>query len=374
MSPVSTSDVGMLIISPPSGPSAESTNENLYPLITWETYRQDLRNFQIPVYYAKDLVSLLHDYINASDEYSRGSPHMRHVFESAIRENTGEDEPDAPWIEVVNDVDDEPTPPWEFFYTNKIWLGEGISPPDITKLVGCDCKGRCDPKSTTCTCLRRQNSFLTNFYDHGFAYDNKGRLRTPGPPIFECNALCACDDDECKNRVVQHGRKCGVSIKKTLDKGWGVFATKRILKGTFIGLYAGEFLRDDVSERRGLVYDKSGRTYLLDIDFYFLENPDEDAKYVVDAYHAGNFTRFLNNSCDPNCKVNPCYINEPDLEKPLMTLFARRDIAAGEELCFSYQGYDPDNTDENDQKDKAAHSIVNVCRCGAATCTGYMFG
>jgi histone-lysine N-methyltransferase SUV39H len=68
---------------------------------------------------------------------------------------------------------------------------------------------------------------------------------------------------------VQHGRQCHIAIKKTADKGWGetfllfplssrvilsagVFATRRIPKGTFIGVYAGEFLRDDVCERRGL--------------------------------------------------------------------------------------------------------------------------
>jgi len=117
------------------------------------------------------------------------------------------------------------------------------------------------------------------------------------------------------------------------------------------------------------VYDKSGRTYLLDIDFYYMD----EMNYVVDAYHAGNFTRFLNNSCDPNCKVVPCYINEPNIEKPLLTLFAKRDVAAGEELCFSYQGYDPDDLDEAEVQDKA-HSIVNKCLCGAARCTGFMFG
>ncbi|KAJ7720302.1 hypothetical protein DFH07DRAFT_760927, partial [Mycena maculata] len=346
-------------------------DETVYPVITWESYRQDLSNFQPRVYYARDLVSLLHDYINSYDEYFRSSPNMRLVFESAIRANTAEDEPDAPQIQVVNMVDHEPCPPWEFYYTNKIWLGEEIDPPDITQLVGCDCKGKCNPKSTTCSCVKRQSSFYKELHDPGFAYDNKGRLRVQtGIPIFECNALCSCDDDECKNRVVQHGRKCSVNIQKTPNKGWGVFAPKKIQGGTFIGVYSGEFLRDDVSESRGLVYDKSGRTYLLDIDFYHLKELG-DCQYVVDAYHAGNFTRFLNNSCDPNCKVTPCYINEPDIQKPLLTLFATRDIAPGEELCFSYSGYDPNNPDEDEGK--GANSIKNKCYCGAAKCTGAIF-
>jgi len=199
-------------------------------------------------------------------------------------------------------------------------------------------------------------------------------LRIPGVPVFECNAHCSCDDDDCKNRVVQKGRKCSVNIKKTSNKGWGVFASKKIAKGTYIGLYSGEFLKDDECERRGLVYDQSGRTYLLDIDFYYLK-PFGDVQYVVDAYHVGNFTRFLNNSCDPNCKVNPCYINEPDIRRPLLALFATRDVGIGEELCFSYNGHDPDNPEDDDDDDLlGSKSIKNKCYCGAVKCRGFMFG
>ncbi|KAF7368935.1 hypothetical protein MVEN_00219700 [Mycena venus] len=358
--------------------SVEPATATQYPIITWQSYKQDPSNFQPRVYYAKNLVSKLHDYIHSYGESFRMLPHLRTVFESAMRENTADDEPDAPWIEVVNEVDDEPAPPWEFYYTNKLWLGDGVDPPDMSQLVGCDCKGRCDPKSKTCSCLQRQNEYLKGYIDPGFAYDHKGRLRTDGTPIFECNSLCACDDDECRNRVVQHGRKCHVAIKKTVDKGWGVFATKRIHKGTFVGLYSGEFLRDDICERRGLVYDKSGRTYLMNLDWYYLKELNSDIEYTVDAYHAGNFTRFLNHSCEPNCKVQPCYIDEPDIMKSLVTLFASKDIAAGEELSFSYDGYDPDKADNDDEDEdnlQGSNSMTkNKCFCKAARCRGFMFG
>ncbi|KAJ7621086.1 hypothetical protein FB45DRAFT_754091 [Roridomyces roridus] len=358
----------------------EVENVTPYPVTTWKSYRQDLTKMDLPVRWASDLVSKLHDYINSYHDEFRALSHMRQVFESTIRQNTAEDEPDAPWIEVTNEVDADPAPPWEFYYSNHMWLGDGIDPPDVTKLVGCDCKGKCDPKSETCSCLKRQAPYYsdqdTEIFPPGFAYDSKGRLRTitSAAPVFECNALCSCDDEECMNRVVQHGRRVSVALRKTENKGWGVFATKKILKGTFVGVYAGEFLRDDECERRGLVYDKSGRTYLLDIDFYYLqqarENPESslECQYVVDAYHVGNFTRFLNNSCDPNCRVIPCYINEPDINKPLMTMFTRIDVAAGEELCFSYYGIDPDNPDEEQVERTGRDGIKNECRCGAKNC------
>jgi hypothetical protein len=49
-----------------------------------------------------------------------------------------------------------------------------------------------------------------------------------------------------------------------------------------------------------------------------------------------------NHSCDPNCAMNACYVNEANLDKPYLTLFTRRDVLPWEELCFSYTGYDSD--------------------------------
>ncbi|KAK7052401.1 hypothetical protein R3P38DRAFT_2860101 [Favolaschia claudopus] len=358
--------------------SVESAAQSPYPVLTWQSYKQDLRNFKPRVHYATELVSTLHDHVHSYDETFRMLPHMRQVFESAILENTAEDEPDAPAIKIINDVDDEPSPPWEFYYSNELWLGEGIDPPDMSKLVGCDCVGKCDPKSTTCSCLKRQRKELVDYGVDGFAYDNKGCLKFRGPPVFECNSLCACDDDECKNRVVQHGRKCQVAIKKTADKGWGVFNAggKKIPKGTFIGLYTGEFLRDDICERRGLVYDKSGRTYLMSHDWYHTEELNPDVEYTVDAYHVGN-----NHSCDPNCHVNACYIDHPDIFQCHIALFALREIGPEEELCFAYSGISgPDGSDNADDEDgdeddgKGSKSFAkNKCFCGAPACRGFMF-
>jgi [histone H3]-lysine9 N-trimethyltransferase SUV39H len=40
--------------------------------------------------------------------------------------------------------------------------------------------------------------------------------------------------------------------------------------------------------------------------------------------------------------MNACYINEANLDKPLLALFTRRDVLPWEELCFSYTGYESD--------------------------------
>jgi [histone H3]-lysine9 N-trimethyltransferase SUV39H len=148
--------------------------------------------------YTKNIPHLLHDRLNQMDEFYRKSGMARAVLEATIVENTAEDEPKAPRIQVINDVDEESTPPWEFYYSNQVWLGEGISPPDYEGLRGCGCRGRCDPRSQTCLCVQRQHEFYEG--TEGFIYDDKGRLRDHYYPIFECNDACDCTED-CPNRV-----------------------------------------------------------------------------------------------------------------------------------------------------------------------------
>ncbi|TDL21679.1 SET domain-containing protein [Rickenella mellea] len=326
---------------------------------------------------AENLPHDLEDLVNALPEWQRNMPVVRLAFESAISENTVDDEPDAPPIEVRNDVDDEITPPWEFHYSNRMWHGKGVPPPDVKNLRGCDCVGACNPKSLTCACVKRQRKFFKDEPGFsGFMYDEKGRLHLEyaGYPIFECNDLCQCTDD-CRNRVAQLGRKCMVDIVKTPNKGWGIFARHKIVKGTYVGIYAGELLKDDEGEERGKIYNQFGRTYLFDIDFWYIRKAKgkhgaDWQPYTVDAYHAGN-----NHSCDPNCLINACYINEANIDKPLMTLFTQRDINENEELTFSYYG-DPDDDAvpvAAGAGSSGADSVYRRCECGAPKCRGRLF-
>ncbi|TFK24558.1 SET domain-containing protein [Coprinopsis marcescibilis] len=365
-----------------------------YECLTFNDYRQSIKDNPFEVYYARDLPHQLQDFINAMDqEQIRNLPGMTQVFEAFILEHTVLDEPDAPPIKVINEVDHEPTPPWEFQYSNRMWHSDNVPPPDVKNLEGCDCIGGCDPRSKTCKCLKKQMDAIAMVdaagaegeegpvlpMQHEFAYDKAGRLRQPGYPIFECNSLCGCDED-CRNRVVQNGRKVAVSIQKTEHKGWGVFAgPKKIPRGTFLGIYAGEILSEEEGQTRGLVYNKFGRTYLFDLDFYHLQvDEDWDVKYVVDAYQVGNFTRFLNHSCSPNCRIYPCYINEANIDKPLLSVFADRDIEPFEEICFNYNGDQADDLAtraENTQNpaSQKRDAIYQRCMCGAENCTGLMF-
>ncbi|KAG5637338.1 hypothetical protein H0H81_004894 [Sphagnurus paluster] len=370
--------------SPPLDPSLPVPTKLYggYASVSWASYRADPTNFRPRVHYAADLPHAQQDAINALPESLQRNPVMARILESTIQANTAFDEPDAPPIEVVNTVDNDPTPPWEFYYSNAMWHGKDVPPPHVEGLVSCGCRGRCDPKSKKCACIMRQQEERWKAHEvtQDFMYSATGKLKsTGGYPVFECNDMCGCGD-ECRNRVVQHGRKCAIRIQKTEEKGWGVFAgNKKIPAGTYLGIYAGELLTEKEAEERGKNYNKSGRTYLFDIDVFYLKPEDDpgswNVKYVVDAYHAGNFTRFLNHSCDANAQIVPVYVNEANIDKPFLAVFSGRDIEAFEEICFSYLGGGDEDDDDkgSPSSSRGGDAVYQQCACKAANCTGKMF-
>lgn len=175
------------------------------------TPRRLLEENPPPVHYAKDLPHGILDEINSMPEPYRNSDNIRDLFESLMRQNTYEDEPDAPRILLQNEWDDHATPPWEFHYSNRVWLGKGVPAPNFSSLQGCDCEGECNSK--TCACYKRNRRYAnleTETYD-GWPYetDQKGkrsdkprmlRLKSTAYPVFECNAMCGCSES-CINRV-----------------------------------------------------------------------------------------------------------------------------------------------------------------------------
>ncbi|KAF9044746.1 SET domain-containing protein [Hymenopellis radicata] len=333
----------------------------------WADIREDLRRQQPKYLLARDLPSRLQDYINNRPAESRGHPQMRRLFEHEIYINSADTEHDAPEIKVENSVDDEPCPPWEFYYTNEMWHTDDIPPPTREGLVGCDCVGDCSTNKN-CACRKHQLEKAGEYASGDFAYHPDGRVKVDarGVPIWECNDMCRCDG-HCVNRVVQRGRKCPVKIVKTLEKGWGVFycGPKKLPEGSFVGIYSGELVTFDVGEQRGPTYDQSGRTYMLDLDFYHIRQKYEnDHRLSIDAYHAGN-----NHSCAPNCCLQPVYINDGELKKPLMAFFTLKDLLPEEELTFSYFG-ELDRIDSGTEKQEDPKAVFAPCRCGAKMCIG----
>jgi SET domain-containing protein len=130
--------------------------------------------------------------------------------------------------------------------------------------------------------------------------------------------------------------------------GLGVFASRRIKKGTRVIEYLGERISHAEADRR---YDdkneNDNHTFLFIVD----------ARTVIDAGVNGNEARFVNHGCEPNC--------ESLIENRRVFIEAIRDIAAGEELTYDYQI-------QREADDPPDIDVIFACRCGAACCRGTM--
>ncbi|XP_033110606.1 histone-lysine N-methyltransferase SETMAR-like [Anneissia japonica] len=216
----------------------------------------------------------------------------------------------------------------DFEYTVENVSGPGCQqdPSELT-LGGCDCGVlSC---GLHCSCVQ---NFGQNFDDDSCLLEitlNSASLYVK--PTFECNGSCRCGDI-CKNRVVQNGINIPLLVFKTKSKGLGLRALETIRKGQFVCEYAGEILGRSEAKLRTDAKSIEEMNYLLVLK----EHAGKDMTVTyIDPTNFGNVGRFINHSCNPNLEVIPVRVNN---ETPRAALFARRDIAVGEELCYSYHG------------------------------------
>ncbi|MCD8481810.1 MAG: SET domain-containing protein-lysine N-methyltransferase [Verrucomicrobia bacterium] len=136
-------------------------------------------------------------------------------------------------------------------------------------------------------------------------------------------------------------------VRESPIHGKGLFARRAIRAGTRIVEYVGELISKEESTQRGLaLMEQAQRTGGASV-YIFELNDNHD----LDGNFEWNPARLCNHSCDPNCEV----VNEDDR----LFMYALRDISKSEELSFDY-GYD------------IAHFLDHPCRCGSASCAGYI--
>lgn len=199
-------------------------------------------------------------------------------------------------------------------------------------------------------------------------------------PIYECNVNCNCGP-VCKSRVVQKGRKVPLTIFKTANRGWGLSCKEDLIQGEFIDTYLGEVITNEEADRReSQANTKEKASYLYSLDKFVGGDPDltVDNCYVVDGQYMGGPTRFINHSCEPNCRQFTVSYNKHDLRIYDLAFFAIEDIPKGTELTFDY--VDPNEEEEEDvtrKREEAARDPRNLdkvpCNCGARKCRGYLW-
>jgi SET domain-containing protein len=143
-------------------------------------------------------------------------------------------------------------------------------------------------------------------------------------------------------------RRPMIEVRHSPVHGYGVFALRRIRKGTTVIEYLGDRItHDEADERYADKDEKDNHTFLFTVN----------SKIVIDAGRNGNEARFINHGCEPNC--------ESGILAKRVFIDALRTIQPGEELVYDYQiTRDPDDPDDVDE--------IFACRCGAPNCRGSM--
>ncbi|KAG7387816.1 hypothetical protein PHYBOEH_008130 [Phytophthora boehmeriae] len=160
----------------------------------------------------------------------------------------------------------------------------------------------------------------------------------------ECPPSCPAGHF-CMNQRLQHPEKYPLLEPfRTQHKGYGVRTRQQISQQSIVGEYVGEIIDQKELARRL----KSVPRHELNF-YYLLLAPG----VYIDARNKGSFTRFVNHSCDPNCKTEKWTVKG----ETRIAVIALRDIQEGEELTFDYQW-------------KALGSRQIKCFCNAANCKG----
>jgi SET domain-containing protein len=137
-------------------------------------------------------------------------------------------------------------------------------------------------------------------------------------------------------------------VRNSPIHGRGVFAARRIRKGTKILEYKGERISNREADRR---YDdtkmKRHHTFLFTLD----------KRTVIDGALSagGGDASYINHSCDPNC--------EAIITGKRIFIHALTTIEPGDELAYDYQY---ERTGENDDELEKFY----LCKCGAENCRG----
>lgn len=331
----------------------------------------------------------------------------------------------GPPVTVFNDID-ESSPSVNFRFVNESVLGRDVSRAPDEVMIGCDCKEHYGPNPgcqyLKCECL--EDSALNDSGSHVFPYSSarrdKGCLRPfyleSRHHIYECNDNCNCLDD-CKNRNVQFGRQVPLEIFKTANRGWGLRCAVELTKGAFVDTYRGEIVTVEEANARASKRSADEGNYFMGFDKFtepeiiskqeFLERFPEkegwyrekvknrdwkkyrkDGKkmrpnpeyfpylYVCDGMHVGGPTRFMNHSCEPNCRLFTVSYNHSDQNIYDLAFFTMEAIPAGTELTFDYKDEDDRSVITYQQaletKERDGY-MPQRCLCGTENCRQYFF-
>uniref|UniRef100_A0A8C5A5B8 Nuclear receptor binding SET domain protein 2 n=1 Tax=Gadus morhua TaxID=8049 RepID=A0A8C5A5B8_GADMO len=214
-------------------------------------------------------------------------------------------------------------PPYKFIKVNRPCGKVQVSTADVSEIPKCNCRPSDErPCGFESECLNRML-------------------------LYECHPQVCPNGTRCCNQDFSKRLYPDTKIIKTAGKGWGLICLRDIKKGEFVNEYIGELIDEEECRARIRFAQENN------ISHFYMLTIDKDR--IIDAGPKGNYSRFMNHSCQPNCETQKWTVNGDTR----VGLFAVCPIPAGTELTFNY------NLD-------CLGNEKTVCRCGAPNCSGFL--
>ncbi|XP_027723079.1 histone-lysine N-methyltransferase, H3 lysine-36 and H4 lysine-20 specific isoform X3 [Vombatus ursinus] len=218
---------------------------------------------------------------------------------------------------------DKKPPPYKHIKVNRPIGRVQIFTADLSEIPRCNCKASDEnPCGIDSECINRML-------------------------LYECHPTVCPAGGRCQNQCFSKRQYPEVEIFRTLQRGWGLRTKTDIKKGEFVNEYVGELI-DEEECRARIRYAQEH-----DITNFYMLTLDKDR--IIDAGPKGNYARFMNHCCQPNCETQKWSVNGDTR----VGLFALSDIKAGTELTFNYNL-------------ECLGNGKTVCKCGAPNCSGFL--
>ncbi len=165
---------------------------------------------------------------------------------------------------------------------------------------------------------------------------------------IECTKKCH-HGDQCQNQRLGRRQHAKTKVIATPGRGHGLQLCEDVKAGQLMIEYCGEVISEEECNNRLDGYKVTGQK-----DFYMMKL---DSGYVIDANLIANNARFINHSCDPNCKTELWTVGA----QRRVGIFALRDLKAGTELTYDYccEGFWKPGDEQ-------------PCLCGAENCRKFL--
>ncbi|KAL1773017.1 histone-lysine N-methyltransferase NSD3 isoform X3 [Sigmodon hispidus] len=266
-------------------------------------------------------------YVEGDKNFAEGQTSINKTFKKALEEAAKRFQELKAQRESKEALEIEKTsrkpPPYKHIKVNKVIGKVPVHVADLSEIPRCNCKPADEnPCGLESECLNRMSQ-------------------------YECHPQVCPAGNRCQNQCFTKRLYPDAEIIKTERRGWGLRTKRNIKKGEFVNEYVGELIDEEECRLR------IKRAHENSVTNFYMLTVTKDR--IIDAGPKGNYSRFMNHSCNPNCETQKWTVNG-DVR---VGLFALCDIPAGMELTFNY------NLD-------CLGNGRTVCHCGADNCSGFL--